>query len=355
LACTSSVTTILLPAYISYKAVRTGDPAQTTPWLIYFIILSLTLLFESWTLFIIGWIPFYSWLRLIFLSYLVLPQTQGAKVLYLSYVEPFIIQHERDIDLFINQTHEKLESMGLGYMNALIDWLREKLLGQSAPGPQPIVTSVGGYAQSLLGRFTMPAARTYPLGKASDMYGMLSGVAGAAMGAASASMAGRSRDIFASGAPTETLIPDNMQNSSAEEKSSFLAAQRERLGMMMRALDKEQQNLDLAYGVPSSSRPGSSGSGLSSGLKTKSRSEQSFERVEYDDFNGASGHLPPKQVDVDRRTASGNWMPSSWFGSASAGPTPDDERYASKGWSAAVEVTEAVQEMSSGIHTRRRG
>jgi CHASE2 domain-containing sensor protein len=51
----SSVITILFPVFASYKALRTSDPSQLAPWLMYWVVLSVILLAESWTVFIIGW------------------------------------------------------------------------------------------------------------------------------------------------------------------------------------------------------------------------------------------------------------------------------------------------------------
>ncbi len=46
---------MLFPIFASYKALRTSDPAQLTPWLMYWVVLSSVLLVESWTVFILGW------------------------------------------------------------------------------------------------------------------------------------------------------------------------------------------------------------------------------------------------------------------------------------------------------------
>ncbi|KAJ5738960.1 TB2/DP1/HVA22-related protein [Penicillium malachiteum] len=51
----SSVITILFPVFASYKALRSSDPSQLAPWLMYWVVLSVILLAESWTVFIIGW------------------------------------------------------------------------------------------------------------------------------------------------------------------------------------------------------------------------------------------------------------------------------------------------------------
>lgn len=50
-----SALTILFPVFASYKALRTSDPSQLAPWLMYWVVLSAILLAESWTVFILGW------------------------------------------------------------------------------------------------------------------------------------------------------------------------------------------------------------------------------------------------------------------------------------------------------------
>ncbi|KAK0334468.1 hypothetical protein LTR94_016600, partial [Friedmanniomyces endolithicus] len=69
----TSVTSILFPIFASYKALRTSDPANLAPWLMYWTTLSLFLLVESQLYFILYWVPFYPWIRLGIHLYLVLP------------------------------------------------------------------------------------------------------------------------------------------------------------------------------------------------------------------------------------------------------------------------------------------
>jgi hypothetical protein len=311
---------------------------------IYFVLLALALLAESWTVFIIGWFPFYSWIRLGLLLWLVLPQTQGAKFLYVSYVSPFIIEHERQIDEFIGELHNKLQSVGLGYLGQLADYIREKALGQAAPhsAGAPQDNSPAGYASSLMSRFAMPDART----NAQNLYGMLSNLAVPT----SASQA-RSRDLSPSSYTSPTM---NMPSGTSVEKSNYIASERARLAAMLRNLEKEQQTIDLAYGAEPASK------GSSSHLQT-SHSEVSFESISHSDVLPIPASLIPgqKHPPADRRTASGNWV-SSWFVGA---PSEEASRPATgrsvsgqsagggKGWNSAKEVTDAIQGMSSGVDT----
>lgn len=51
----SSFLTILFPIFASYKALRSSETSQLAPLLVYWVVLSVVLLAESWTVFILGW------------------------------------------------------------------------------------------------------------------------------------------------------------------------------------------------------------------------------------------------------------------------------------------------------------
>jgi receptor expression-enhancing protein 1/2/3/4 len=113
-----------------------------------------------------------------------------------------------------------------------------------------------------------------------------------------------------------------------EDRISFIAAQRERLSILLRALDKEATNIKTEESVSGASprsvagmwldgqaeeqqRPASAMSGLS-----KSRSEVDFEKIEQDDADDEQDIKPS----FDRQT-SGSWLPWSW-GAKAAAPAP---------------------------------
>ncbi|KAK2759385.1 hypothetical protein FQN54_002863 [Arachnomyces sp. PD_36] len=278
----SSVVTILFPVFASYKALRTSDPAQLTPWLMYWVVYSGVMLAESWTVFIIGWFPFYSWIRLFALSWLVLPQTQGAKILYQTYVDPFLERYEREIDVFIGDMHEQAKAAGLQYLYKAIDFVRENVLGLPAQAPAAAPAppaGAGAYAQNLLARFSIPSAAVG--GQASsgtDIYSLLSSAV------TSVTSTGKTRDVQAEElSASGRLLPRNIANSSDSEKARYISSQREVLQTLLSAFDREQKNLgetsdgndDLAYGTSYT------------GLR-KNRSDNSFQNIEHEDLGASS-------------------------------------------------------------------
>ncbi|OQE42298.1 hypothetical protein PENCOP_c004G08010 [Penicillium coprophilum] len=292
----SSVITIFFPVFASYKALRSSDPSQLAPWLMYWVVLSVILLAESWTVFIIGWFPFYSWIRLGFMCYLVLPQTQGARLLYQDYVDPFLTHHEREIEEMIGHTHERAKALGLQYFYQAIDLIRQKVLGLPPQRPTtPPQAGAASYAQSLLSRFNIPiagagagAGAAGASGNANDWYSVLSAAVGSVTSGKSREV--REEELSASG----NLLQRQMQSMSGAEKAHFISSQRELLDHLRSTLAQEEQSNprggleadDLAYGVP----------------LRKNRSENSFEVVDDEDL----GRRP-------ERKTSGGWA-SGWFG-----------------------------------------
>jgi receptor expression-enhancing protein 1/2/3/4 len=53
-------------------------------------------------LFISFWLPFYYWLKIVFLLWLLSPWTKGASVIYRKFIHPALEKHERDIDLYLD-------------------------------------------------------------------------------------------------------------------------------------------------------------------------------------------------------------------------------------------------------------
>ncbi|PVH83236.1 hypothetical protein DL98DRAFT_529740 [Cadophora sp. DSE1049] len=320
----SSIPTFLFPVFASYKALKTSDPALLAPWLMYWVVLACALFFESWTGFILVWVPFYAWIRLGFLLYLILPQTQGAKVLYQSHVHPWLQTNERSIDDFISSAHDRAKAAGYTYLKQAVELIKQHLLGLPPKEPTPPSTpSTFSYTQSLIARFNLPSARpafpTMPAtSTATDFYSLLASAVSAATSRDPASASSQPRDLSNSG----TLIPPSV---SGEERLSFISAQRERLAILLSALDKEASTLQGQSVQPSAPRQvpsmffdGSSGSEeeerpISSmsgdGLSTR-KSEGDFEKIEAE--SGAEEAENTRRRQVKRSSGSASWMPWSW-------------------------------------------
>ncbi|KAL2162287.1 hypothetical protein VTH06DRAFT_7200 [Thermothelomyces fergusii] len=263
----SSVASFLFPLFASYKALKTSDPAQLTPWLMYWVVLSCALLVESWVYWLLFWVPFYSYFRLFFLLYLVLPQTQGARFIYEEYLHPRIAEHETAIEEFIASVHDRLREAGIAYLNHLIELLKTNVLGMppsaessAAAAATSEPQTAHSYTQSLLARFTLPSARWDNIqgaaaggkgqadggggggggggGLTADFFNVLGSAVSAAAASATAPSSSSKPPAGTNGAGS--IIPDSVRAEGAAASVSFIQAQRERLRIVLSELEREE-------------------------------------------------------------------------------------------------------------------
>ncbi|ORZ28138.1 TB2/DP1/HVA22-related protein, partial [Lobosporangium transversale] len=86
------------PAYASYKAINSRNSTRLTAWLMYWTVMGIFSLVEFVLDTFIFWLPFYYEIKLLFVLWMILPQTQGSIYLYQAVVDPYLSQHEHDID-----------------------------------------------------------------------------------------------------------------------------------------------------------------------------------------------------------------------------------------------------------------
>ncbi|KAI7504750.1 hypothetical protein KC367_g843 [Hortaea werneckii] len=286
-ALCSSVTSILFPIFASYKALRTSDPANLAPWLMYWPTLSLFLLVESQLYFILYWVPFYSWIRLGIHLYLVAPGQQGSVYIYREYIHPFLEEHERQIDRMISDGHEKAKAAGMDVVKKGIEYVRVQILGQPPKRPSPPQSRNVSYSTYLMSKFAMPSAREgLAAAGTSDLFSLL----GKALNQstypdARHSQEDQARDLATSG----TLIPPHL---SGDERDTFVNTQRERLRTLIQAFDAEAVGSGSTAGVASGARPRGSPAARPTSRKSylapddsymhKSRSESEFEDLAYE-------------------------------------------------------------------------
>lgn len=222
-------------------------------------------------------------------------------------MHPFLHENELAIDDFISSAHERAKTAGLTYLKHAIDLFKQHVLGLPPKEPSPPSTpSTFSYAQNLISRFNLPSARpAFPVlgatSTATDFYTLLASAVSAATGSTQAN------NLSNSG----TLIPPTVHG---EDRISFISAQRERLSILLSALDKEANTLqrgtkdgNLSSEEEHNERPKSSMSGLS--MSTR-KSEVDFEKIEAE---SGTEDLETERGSIKRGlSAGGSWMPWSW-------------------------------------------
>jgi receptor expression-enhancing protein 5/6 len=81
---------LLYPLYASIMAIESPYKEDDQQWLTYWVLYSLVSLLEMAAGRVIAWIPFYSTIKLLLASWLVLPQFRGGIILYERCVRPYL-------------------------------------------------------------------------------------------------------------------------------------------------------------------------------------------------------------------------------------------------------------------------
>ncbi|XP_022843398.1 HVA22-like protein a [Olea europaea var. sylvestris] len=93
------VVSLVYPLYASIRAIETKSRVDDQQWLTYWILYSMITIFELTFAKLIEWIPFWSYAKLIFTCWLVIPYFSGASHVYEHYVRPYLVTQQKTINI----------------------------------------------------------------------------------------------------------------------------------------------------------------------------------------------------------------------------------------------------------------
>lgn len=125
--------TFAFPLLATFKALKRN--ADLKPWVMYWSVVSMYTVIESYLYFLVRFVPFYGLMKVYFAIWLILPQTKGAEYLYYKHVEPFFEANEAKIDEFIDTY-----SPGRGYLVSLLVTKRSAVSADPLASTQPSTT-----------------------------------------------------------------------------------------------------------------------------------------------------------------------------------------------------------------------
>ena len=74
--------------YFSLNALETPKPQDDIQWLTYWVVFGFFNFVETFVSFVLYWFPFYYTFKTLAIVWLMLPQTQGAKIVYHRVLRP---------------------------------------------------------------------------------------------------------------------------------------------------------------------------------------------------------------------------------------------------------------------------
>ena len=103
---------VAYPCFASFLALESEGADDDKQWLTYWVVFGLFNILDQFAGFILTFIPFYYFLKLIFMVWLFHPATVGATWIYNSYILPNMKQYEKHIEAAEKQVFEAVNSAG---------------------------------------------------------------------------------------------------------------------------------------------------------------------------------------------------------------------------------------------------
>lgn len=119
----------LYPAYASIKAIESTVKEDDTKWLTYWVVYSCFSLVESFTDILLFWIPFYCFLKCIFLVYCMAPTSwNGSLTIYQKVIRPLFLKHQQDVDKVLNKAADMAQDVINEAEEAGADSIRQRVV-----------------------------------------------------------------------------------------------------------------------------------------------------------------------------------------------------------------------------------
>lgn len=104
----SNVVGFVYPAYCSIKALETKSSEDDTRWLTYWVVFSVFTIADTFSGFLLSWIPFYWLLKVLFLVWCFAPQLNGSLIIYNNIIYPSFKRHEKKIEKAMHRVDDVL-------------------------------------------------------------------------------------------------------------------------------------------------------------------------------------------------------------------------------------------------------
>lgn len=99
---------IALPVYNTFKAIENKDQNEQQKWLLYWAAYGSFSLAEVFSDKILSWFPLYYHMKFAFLVWLQLPSADGARILYVRHIRPFLLRHQARLDQVADITYNEM-------------------------------------------------------------------------------------------------------------------------------------------------------------------------------------------------------------------------------------------------------
>lgn len=89
----SDLVSFIYPAYMSFKCIDSASRADDVQWLTYWVVFGFISILETCCTFLLGYIPMYHVIKVLFFVWLWHPKTLGAGVVYSQVLRPLLLPY----------------------------------------------------------------------------------------------------------------------------------------------------------------------------------------------------------------------------------------------------------------------
>ncbi|ETS61837.1 hypothetical protein PaG_03941 [Moesziomyces aphidis] len=86
-----------VPAYFSLKALESPQPEDDVQWLTYWVVFGMFTFLETFSSIVLYYVPWYYTIKTLAIVWLMLPQTQGAKMVYSKVIRPAFLTTQKTV------------------------------------------------------------------------------------------------------------------------------------------------------------------------------------------------------------------------------------------------------------------
>ncbi|CAH7671887.1 TB2/DP1, HVA22 family-domain-containing protein [Phakopsora pachyrhizi] len=115
----------LYPVYLSYKAIKNNDTQALEVLLMFWVVMGVITVLENTFGWLVNWIPLFYQCKCLFMLWLTLPQIQGSTHIYVTYVHPFLLEHEAQIDKGLIELKLNFKRWIESLLSQVVDKVRE--------------------------------------------------------------------------------------------------------------------------------------------------------------------------------------------------------------------------------------
>lgn len=108
-----------LPVYSTFNAIERKDPQEQEQWLVYWAVYGCFSAAEIFSDKLLSWFPYYYHAKLVFLTWLQLPISNGARHCFVSYLRPFLLRHKEKLDYIVDGARNHITKFVLSHQQEI--------------------------------------------------------------------------------------------------------------------------------------------------------------------------------------------------------------------------------------------